>query len=183
MVEQFGPFLKKAAQSLYSFSFALIPDDLQAYQMALDSIGAYLIELKEDEKLADLLKAKLTPLDLKFHRLNLYQKCFALGIKRHRQITYDSQSAMIKEHQYYYALEVKQRAALFLKHKLSFSLEDMTFITLYPKIELISLLQTARANITINIQRNEDMNKTPSSSYTQQDRSHETESLREKRQP
>lgn len=92
-------YLHSLSPKLYSFAYALIPDDLQAQQIVLDAYSLLFIknlDLDEKDSILSLLLAHI----------------YLLGKKRAVQL----EGSVTTNSSQFYTLNVTERAVLFLRH-------------------------------------------------------------------
>lgn len=141
----FEKFLSLISNDLYSFAFILIPDDLQAGQLVVDSIQTYLISKKEN--LNQLFSARNADLNRELAPIKraLLKLVFELAKKRYHQIKL-SISEKYEENDFY-SLEFDEKSVLFLREKLKLSLEDIAVISGKTLSEVQAYLFSARTNM------------------------------------
>ncbi len=136
-IEPIKAFFLQRYSNFYSFAFVLLPDDLQASQLVVDSITQTLIRFKEEEGrgLSKLLsRLQSTPFDKNGHtdenfeelELNLLRSLYQLAEKRFYHlnliVSYDELSP-------FFALnELREKASLYLKYKFKLSSEHIAFV-------------------------------------------------------
>ncbi len=119
----------------YSFAFVLIPDDLQASQLVVDSISQLLISDRE------ILLKKIN--DKKWMKESVGQKIFELAQKRFSQIRLGID--LVNEHkENFYKLDIEERAALFLKEVSKLQYEEIAWILNKTSGQLNAILASAR---------------------------------------
>jgi len=137
MKETDSLFIKKLPH-FYSFAFVLIPDDLQATQLVVDSISQYLIVNREN-----LAKNKNNQEKLEECIL---QNIFELALKRFSQIKL-SLNFTTDHRENFYRLETEERAALFLREVKKMNYEEIMWILNKTTGELKAILASARYKI------------------------------------
>lgn len=152
-IAEFEKYLKNLHPDLYSFSYILIPDDLQASQLIIDSIANILLDKKIliEKLLASTDKNELELKELKFL---LFKTIFELAKKRFHQI---KSSVNLENLEPFYHLEYEERATLFLKHRFKINNELICFISSMGQDELIAVLTKARAKICIELKNEPDL--------------------------
>lgn len=131
---------------LYRVAYALIPDDLQAEQLVIDGMNAFL--LKERKSLlfrdVDLNNKKETqPLRRHYYKGILRYLC-DIGIRRSTQLTEQMQLSRPEEYGAFYALEAKARLVLSLRYEAQFSVEEIEDILFAPRYEIIEKIHNGR---------------------------------------
>ena len=148
-MKEFQNYLKVVSSELYSFSYALIPDDLQAQQLVLDSTALLISEKAKEIKILlensnDYTKRET----LKFFKITLYQYVFRIAKKRIIHIK-NSLTAP-KDFSTFYSLDIDDKSVLFLKHKVELDFYDIEEITQISKALIISKLSVARNTLANN---------------------------------
>lgn len=121
----FKTFQKKITPELYSFAFALIPDDLQAMQIVIDANLA--IAHGTPELLAELhakeVDEEIYKKELNLFKTKIYKEVFELSRRRAVQL-----SSSLRAPGPYHKLSTVSKASLFLKHKAGLSLSEISEI-------------------------------------------------------
>ena len=128
----------------YSLSFILVPDNLQAEQVCIDSLK--LLMLKENnlmEQIVAVADKRREPLLEQLKKVYFKHIC-ALGIKRFGQLRGSSSTKRDHHCGAFYDLSVLQRSALFLKGRLRFDLDDIEFIINRDRYDVLSYLAKSR---------------------------------------
>ena len=140
-------FFKNINSDLYSFSYALIPDDLQVQQLILDAIGLF-IDV-EEELLLDFMSLKKGQVNLLYQfKKIIYRNIFHTAKKRLEQLK--GGLGETKEFIPFYSLNVNQRAVLFLKHKTKFEWIFMEEVTGLDRHDIMELLGSGRNKLLDN---------------------------------
>ncbi len=137
-------YLLNINSEFFAFSYALVPEELQAQQIVLDSVSAVLLNFRSeiadlviDEKCQgeDSLKTDLFFLRIK---RETYRQIFVLAGKRssHFKNSMDVESDFLMFSQ----LQLIHRAVLFLRYKTSISMHEIEEILGKSKTQLIGLL-------------------------------------------
>jgi hypothetical protein len=119
-------FIQNLSTDLYSFAFILIPDDLQATQLMIDSVSAFVIKNKslvERWKGADIEEVGAHSQDIKIH---LYKAMYDLSKKRYSQVRLSFKD--VEDQSGFFSLDFDDKAVLFLQERSEFSLELIEFI-------------------------------------------------------
>ena len=140
--------IQNLSTDLYSFAFILIPDDLQATQLMIDSVSAFIIQNKTlVDKWSATNESELVhnSTDIK---IQLYKSMYKLSKKRYNQIRMSLKS--IEDNSGFFALEFDDKAALFLKEKTEFALDIIEFILGQSRSEVLANLYSARLKMVEN---------------------------------
>ena len=136
-------YLKTLQPDLFSFSYILIPDDLQASQLIVDAIANVLIDRRElIDRILKNEKVETEKTELNHY---LYRAIYLLARKRFHQI---KSSMNLNNLEAFYHLELDERALLFLKHKMKWSKDQMNFVTTLSSEEIVSILTKSRMNLS-----------------------------------
>jgi len=154
--------LSQLGIEIYSFAYILIPDDLQAHQIVVDSIGALIITKKEYLDSLIQIKKVFFENEKQYLKLQLYKNVYDLSRKRVFQIkkSIDSESFTTLAN-IFYKLEFDEKALLYLKDKKKWNTIDLEFICSKNKAELLSILYAARfkLNDSLALLEQSDLNK------------------------
>ena len=149
-IREFEHFLIHIHRDLFNFAFALIPDDLQAEQIVLDSIHVLVLNNNEVVKNMLIVEEDIRTLEtLKEIKRELMKSIYNLSKKRFQQI----KSAINFDGKYspFYLLDSEEKAILYLKQIANLSLEELEVIIDKDKYHLISRLNSARNNLAYNL--------------------------------
>lgn len=123
--------LKSVVDSLlnkfYSFAHCIIPDELQAEQLIIDSYSIFLMKAKKELDTLDV-GPKDNKVKIHIRRMVLQQMLetiYELGMKRYKQLGADYFTSAEGEFTNFYKLPVATRAVVFLHEVLEFSMDDI----------------------------------------------------------
>jgi hypothetical protein len=142
-IKELQSFIQKLSPDLYSFAYVLIPDDLQATQLIIDSVQSFLIQktLLTDKLLhAKNNESQVALLDEA--RLQLQKILFELAKKRYQQLKVSFQD--VESEIGFFSLVFEEKAVLFLKEKVGHDLDSVGLVTGLSQSEILSNLYTAR---------------------------------------
>ena len=137
-------YFKELYPAIYSFSFTLVPEGLQAEQICLDALELLMVEEKKMMDQIVFSSPQEAPQLLQQLRRNYFKHICYLGVKRFDHL---KGSLEVKAHRPqgdFFTLSVLQRGVLFLKTRLKFDLGDIEFITGSDRYEVLSHLAKAR---------------------------------------
>lgn len=127
-------------------AYCLIPDDLQAEQLVIDGVNAFLLkeakwiaqftEGEVDSKQAPKLRRQLLKKILKFQ--------YDIGQKRSFQLIDQYRSYIPAEFKKFYDLDVKVRAVMTLRFDFLFQMEEIEDICQMARFEVIEKLHNGR---------------------------------------
>ena len=133
-------------EKLYQMAYCLIPDDLQAEQLVIDGVNAFL--LKEQKWLAQFTEAEVDQRQVQTLRRQLLKKIlrfqFEIGQKRSFQLIDQYRSYIPEEFKKFYALDVKVRGVMTLRFDFMFNTEEIEDICQMPRFEVIEKLHNGR---------------------------------------
>ncbi len=148
-------FIQNLSTDLYSFAFILIPDDLQATQLMIDSVSAFMIKNKvliEKWKNAD---AELLDLRSEDIRIHLYKAMYDLSKKRYSQLKLSFKD--IEDNSGFFSLAFDDKAVLFLQERSDFSMELIEFILGKTRGEILAHLYSARMTMVSKLPRRNEV--------------------------
>ncbi len=124
---------------LFSFSYALIPDELQAQQIVTDSLAV--LALKHQELLETVFVGDSDTRERKdrFIKVALFESAYSLATKREKQLNISNES-----NRSFYLLPITSRALLFLTFKTDFTQEEFADIISRDKYEVAAMCAIAR---------------------------------------
>jgi hypothetical protein len=149
--KEFETYLHHYHPELFSFAFSLVPDDLQAEQIVIDSVANVLVS--EKDFIQELLDQPFLVENSKRNNDELFKKllhaAYMLGEKRFYQIG-DSLQTSEKKRSFaaFYRLCVLDKAVLYLNYKLNFKAEDIAIVTGGSKLDVIPMLDAAKFELT-----------------------------------
>lgn len=163
-------YLKRIDSELFSFSFALLPDDLQAQQVVIDSLGILFVEKdqlldqvissKEDDELNEQrdnndnhvchyeqhdIRSQKVLNDIKVF---LFKSAYCLCVKRFMQI----KNSLKMDGMFipFFNLELKEKAILYLKFKTPFLNSEIQEILGVDEVAFVSGLNNAKLKLAQN---------------------------------
>lgn len=133
-------------EKLYRFAYTLIPDDLQAEQLVIDSINAYL--LKESKSImkrdVNMTSKKETQLIRRTYFKSILKYLCDIGVRRSLQLSEQMKVLRPKEFAPFYSLEPKVRFVISLRYEAQFSVEEIEEIVQMPRYEVIEKIHNGR---------------------------------------
>lgn len=143
--DQLKSVVDNLLSKLYSFAHSIIPDELQAEQLIIDSYSIFLMKHKKPLEQLELGKRKKDT-RLRIHVRNyvyrsMLEVIFELGLKRSSQLNIESTTDQYKS---FYSLTPTQRAILHLQEVLEFSPEETCRIVGVTKHEAIEQFYNAQ---------------------------------------
>jgi DNA-directed RNA polymerase specialized sigma24 family protein len=141
--KDFFQLLQPLTEKLYRMAYSIIPDDLQAEQLVIDALNAYLIKEKKSILAARDLET-LTKKDIqvrrRFYFKGIIRYMGEIGLRRSVQLKLKKST----DFQSFYQLEPKVRLTLSLRYDFQFTAEEIEDITGMPRYEVIEKLHNGR---------------------------------------
>lgn len=145
--KDFFQLLQPLTDKLYRMAFNLIPDDLQAEQLVIDSLNAYLIKEKS-RILAASDFASLSKKDIQLQRRHHFKGILRfmaeIGVRRSTQLTGQTKFSTPSEFTSFYGLDPQVRLVMSLRLDFQFTAEEIEDITNMAKYEVIEKLHNGR---------------------------------------
>jgi hypothetical protein len=144
--KDFYQLVAPLSEKLYRHAYTLIPDDLQAEQLVVDGLNAYL--LRERKKIllkeVNLEDKKEVTLLRRFHFKGILRNMCDIGIRR--SVHFLEQMKDMRPHEYhsFYSLEPKVRFTMSLRFDAKFTVEEIEDIIQLPRYEVIEKLHNGR---------------------------------------
>ncbi|MBA2405191.1 MAG: hypothetical protein H0V66_10505 [Bdellovibrionales bacterium] len=145
--KDFYQLLQPITDKLYRMATNLVPDDLQAEQLVIDSLNAYLI--KEKKKILsgrnfEELSKKDLQLQRRFYFKGILRYMSEIGVRRASQLSDQMKFSQPTEYPLFYGLEPKVRLVISLRYDFQFTVEEIEDITLMPRYEVIEKIHNGR---------------------------------------
>ncbi len=150
---EFFSLVQPLTSKLYNFAFSLLPDDLQAEQLVVDSVNAFLLreadeiierELdKEDKKSVQLLRRQ--------YFKGMLKHMAEIGVRRSHQMNESMRLSRPEEYATFFSLDPKVRLALKLRYEAQFVVEEIQEILSAPRHEVIEKLHNGRFLLVSNL--------------------------------
>ncbi len=131
---------------LYHFAYALIPDDLQAEQLVIDSLNAYLIKERKSilKRNVDVSSRKETQLLRRTVYKGILKYMCDIGIRRSVQLNEQMKVTKPVNYQAFYSLEPKIRFVISLRYEAQFTVEEIEEVVQMPRYEVIEKIHNGR---------------------------------------
>lgn len=145
--KDFYQLLQPLTDKLYRIASNLIPDDLQAEQLVIDSLNAYLI--KEKKKILsgkdfEALSKKDIQIQRRMHFKGILVYLSEIGVRRASQLVDQTKLTKPSDFQSFYALGPQVRLVMSLRYDFQFTVEEIEDITRMPRYEVIEKLHNGR---------------------------------------
>lgn len=140
---------------LYRFAYNLIPDDLQAEQLVIDAVNAYLLKERKNiaRKEIDLTSNKETQIVRRSVFKGLLRYLGDIGFRRSLQFSEQMQSMRPEEFAAFYSLDPKVRFVMALRYDARFTVEEIEEIVQMPRYEVIEKIHNGRFLLMNNLNR------------------------------
>lgn len=144
--KEFYQLAQPLVDKLYNFAFHLIPDDLQAEQLVIDSMNAFLLkERKSIHKREVDLESKKEVQVLKRHFFKgILRQMGEIGVRRAGQLGQITLKIRPEEFAAFYTLDPKVRFVLSLRYESQFTVEEIEEIIQSPRFEVIEKIHNGR---------------------------------------
>jgi DNA-directed RNA polymerase specialized sigma24 family protein len=133
-------------EKLYRFAYTLIPDDLQAEQLVIDSINAYLLKERKSimKREVDITSKKETQILRRTYFKSILKYLCDIGVRRSLQLSEQMKVLRPSEFAPFYTLEPKVRFVISLRYEAQFSVEEIEEIVQMPRYEVIEKIHNGR---------------------------------------
>lgn len=144
--KDFFQLVTPLTEKLYRLAYALIPDDLQAEQLVVDSFNAYLLKEKKEilKREVDLKNKKELQVLRRIYLRGILKYTCAIGQRRAMQLLDQTQVSRPENFKSFYALDPRVRMVVSLRYDLQFSVEEIEEIAQILKYEVIEKLHNGR---------------------------------------
>jgi hypothetical protein len=153
--KDFYQLLAPLTDKLYRFGFTLIPDDLQAEQLVIDSFNAYLLKERKTllKKDVDLTNKKESQYLRRIHFKGILRHMCEIGARRSVQLIDQLRLSLPEGYSPYYSLEPKIRFVMSLRYDAQFSVEEIEEIVQMPRFEVIEKIHNGRFLLMSNLNK------------------------------
>jgi hypothetical protein len=142
----FHQLLVPLTDKLYRFAFNIIPDDLQAEQLLIDSLNAYLLKEKKNilRKEVNLLNKKDAQLLRRNYFKGLLRLMSEIGLRRSLQLGDQLKKTKPSDYASFFSLDPKIRMVMTLRYDAQFSVDEIEEILQSPRYEIIEKIHNGR---------------------------------------
>jgi hypothetical protein len=142
----FFELIQPLTDKLYRFAYSLMPDDLQAEQLVIDGLNAYLIKERSHilHKDFDPEFKKDVLIQRRMAFKGIIQAISNIGVRRSYQMMDQMNRSRPVEFQPFFSLDPKVRLVISLRYDFQFTVEEIEDITLMPRFEVIEKLHNGR---------------------------------------
>lgn len=140
MNDSYPGWIKPLISKVFSFSYSLIPDELQAQQLVIDSFQYVTLNFNKllDTELEDEQIARSQVFNC------LLRKTYELSVKRAAHLSRQEFNERDEFEAFYSDLDTQQRAIIFLYHRFQFSVERIMEVTGLNRFQIIADLHRGR---------------------------------------
>jgi hypothetical protein len=143
----FFQLVQPLTEKLYRLAYSLIPDDLQAEQIVIDSLNVYLLKEKKSILAARELQT-LSKKDIQLARRNHFKGILSymteIGVRRSSQLSDQMKRTRTQEFVPFFNLEPKVKLIISLRYDFQFTVDEIVDITTMPRYEVIEKLHNGR---------------------------------------
>ena len=142
------PLIDVLIPKLFSFAYALVPDELQAEQIVIDAYSVFVISEKEHiESLKYNPKNKKDKAQiLQYLFKSVLKEIYKLGTKRSSQLKNIIDEKL--DLPQFYQVEISQRALMFLKYKFGFNLNDLQQILMIQRHQVLEKIYNGKNSLS-----------------------------------
>lgn len=142
----FYQLIQPLTSKLYQFAFSLVPDDLQAEQLVIDGVNAYLLKERKFilNKEVDLQNRKDVQVIRRVVLRGILKYLVGIGIRRSVQLSEQMRLNRPEDFAPYYSLDPKVRLVLRLRYDAQFTAEEIEDIMQIPRYEVIEKIHNGR---------------------------------------
>lgn len=142
----FFQLVQPLTEKLYSMAYALVPDDLQAEQLVIDSMNAFLLKEKKRilNKTVEVTNKKSAQILRRTYFKMILRYMCEIGVRRSGQLGESSIATPPEEFKAFFALDPRIRFVMKLRFEGQFSAEEIEDIAQLPKFEVIEKLHNGR---------------------------------------
>lgn len=143
--KEFYLYLQPLTEKLYSFAYALIPDDLQAEQLVIDSVNAYLIKERKSilARTAELKSNKAMQLARRTILKSILRYMSDIGCRRAHQLQ-NMKMVSNTEFSAFYNLDPEARMVLKLRYESQFTVDEVEEIMQLARYQVIEKIHNGR---------------------------------------
>lgn len=144
--KEFYQLITPLTDKLYRLAFCLIPDDLQAEQLVIDGLNAYLLKERKTimKKEVDLSSKKDAQIMRRIFFKGILRYLSHIGIIRSSQLGEQMKLNQPKDYAPFYSLEPKVRLIISLRYEAQFTVEEIEEIVQLPRYEVIEKIHNGR---------------------------------------
>lgn len=157
--KDFYQLIQPLTEKLYRMAYVLIPDDLQAEQLVIDGMNAFLI--KERKSLlfreVDLNNKKESQLLRRHFYKGMLRFMIDIGTRRAIQLNEQMRISRPSEYNTFYTLDPKVRVVMSLRYDAQFTVEEIEDILFIPRYEIIEKIHNGRFLLLNDLNKGADL--------------------------
>ncbi len=142
--EIFG-LISPLLEQLYQFSFALLPDELEAEQLVIDGVNGFIIK---EKKLLESLEVEIDNELRRFFFQKMVNHIYNLANKRIVQFKINHEDS-------FYRLPLRDRAIMILRYQMNYAPENIEDFLGIARWEVIEGIHNSRFMLTNQFQESE----------------------------
>jgi len=144
--KEFYKILSPLTDKLYALCFSLLPDDLQAEQLYIDAINAYLFKERKWilNKTINLEDKKEVSILRKLIFKGMIKNLSEIGIRRSLHLTELSKNIELTSFQEFFSLDPRSRLITRLRFDHLFSVDEISDLLDLPRFEIIEKIHNAK---------------------------------------
>lgn len=144
--KEFYLLIQPLTEKLYRFAHSIVPDDLQAEQLVIDSLNAYLIKERKSilNRKANLQSKKELQVLRRMFFKGILRYMSDIGLRRANQLGEQFKIEAPTEFKAFYNLEPRARLVLKLRYEAQFSVEEIEEIVQMPRYQVIEKIHNGR---------------------------------------
>lgn len=144
--KEFFQLVLPLTDRLYRFAYVLIPDDLQAEQLVVDAMNAFLIKEKKIllKKNVNLSSKKEVQILRRTYFKGLLRYLGDIGARRASQLSEQMKLSIPEKYSAFYAVDPKIRFVITLRYEAQFRVEEIEEIIQVARYEVIEKIHNGR---------------------------------------
>lgn len=157
--KDFFELVAPLSEKLYLVAYSLIPDDLQAEQLVIDGLNAFLIKekksiLRKEFNTKDSREAQVLR---KIYFKGILNYLAEIGVRRSIQMQEQTKTTRPAEFATFYNLEPKVRLIVSLRYECQFNIEEIEEIARMPRYEVIEKIHNGKFLMMNDLNRGVDL--------------------------
>jgi hypothetical protein len=151
----FFQLVQPLTEQLYSAAYALLPDDLQAEQLVMDAVNAFLFKEKKTilKRQLDLRSKREVQLARRQTLRRILRYMAEIGFRRAAQLGENPRGAELAEFKNFYSLDPKVRFTIKLRFETQLSVEEIEEVLSMARFEVIEKIHNGRYMLLSNIEQ------------------------------
>ncbi len=144
--KEFYKILSPLTDKLYALCFSLLPDDLQAEQLYIDAVNAYLFKERKWilNKAINLEDKKEVSILRKIVFKSMVKNLSEIGIRRSLHLTELAKNPELASFKSFFTLDPRSRIIVRLRFDHLFSVDEISDLLDLPRFEIIEKIHNAK---------------------------------------